>query len=81
MAGQFASMRKLPKAQHEAATRLVAEVMASMAIQALTEPQTVLATLQAADQSRPSTEAFLEQASDFLDIRGDLVEWAVSSTN
>lgn len=75
MAGEFAQLRKLPPELHEQAIRLVAEVMASTAIQALTEREKVIHIFRAGDQNAPSFEAFRQEASDFLDIRGDLVEW------
>lgn len=78
MAGQFAAMRTLPPEQHKAATRLVAEVMASMALRSLSEPESVIAILRNAVPDAPLPEAFLSEASDFLDIRGDLTEWATA---
>jgi hypothetical protein len=77
MAGQYASLRKLPPELHAEATKLVAEVMASATLVALTERESVIAKLRNAAPGASMVEAFMDDASDFLDIRGNLVEWAL----
>jgi len=77
MTGEYASLRLLPQELHAKATALVAEVMASATIQAVQEPQRLIALLRKIDPAGPTTAAFVDEASDFLDIRGDLIEWAV----
>jgi hypothetical protein len=81
MTGEFASMRRLSPEMHAGATRLVAEAMASATARALMADgrDEVLERLRKADPSAPIVDAFIDQASDFLDIRGDLTEWAVQS--
>ena len=81
MTGEFASMRTLPSEMHAGATRLVAEAMASATLRALLpeERDGVLGRLRDADQGAPVANVFIDQASDFLDLRGDLTEWAVQT--
>ena len=73
MTGEFASMRSLSPEMHAGATRLVAEAMASATVRVLSPDgrDEVIARLRATDQRASVTEAFLGQASDFLDIGGD----------
>jgi len=70
----YEALRRLTPEQHEAATKLVAEAMASIAFEALSEPQTVLADIRK-HSDKPLPEAFKERAADFLDIRGDLTDF------
>lgn len=79
MAGEYRALRVLPDELHEKAVKLVAEVMASVAVQALTEPQELIALLKSAAPNESMVKAFESKASDFLDIRGDLVQWIIES--
>ena len=74
MSGQFESMRSLPPELHEAATRLVAEAMASGAVEAISDPHAINERLARLAADSSVVDAFIDRASDFVDIRGDLVE-------
>lgn len=70
----YEALRRLTPEQHEAAVKLLSEAMASAAMEALMEPAALKEAFQKIG-AKPLPEAFVERASDFLDIRGDLTEF------